>query len=86
VSEPTICEYCERPEATHKPLFDPLPTLCYRKVDGRSRRAEVRCYMRTIAKLRARVQELRHPFVTAQGAPEIDTRGPREYPGEQHRD
>lgn len=47
------CPDCGLIEATEAPLFDRLPTHCYAKIQGRSRRAERHCLMRTIRHLRA---------------------------------
>lgn len=44
------CPDCGLIEATEAPLFDRLPTHCYAKIQGRSRRAERHCLMRTIRK------------------------------------
>lgn len=59
------CPECGLPESPIRPLFDRVEGQCYAKADGRSRRSERHCYIRTIRKLRERVAELEDELETA---------------------
>ncbi len=59
------CPECGLQESPTRPSFEREDFLCYAKADGRSRRSERHCYIRTIRNLRKRVAELENELESA---------------------